>query len=63
MRTTINLDDDVLRAVRSLAGERSESLSRLPTLAIHNGGCLATFDRRVADLTPESTAAAVESMP
>jgi hypothetical protein len=26
MRTTLNLDDDVLRAVRSLARERGESL-------------------------------------
>lgn len=37
--------------------------ARLPTLAIHNGGCLATFDRGVADLTPESTPAAVELIP
>ena len=29
MRTTINLDDDVLRAVRSLARERDESLGEV----------------------------------
>jgi len=29
MRTTVNLDEDVLRAVRSLARERSESLGQV----------------------------------
>ena len=31
MRTTLNLDDDVLRAVRSLARERGESLGAVVT--------------------------------
>ena len=29
MRTTVNLDDDVLRAIRSLARERRESLGEV----------------------------------
>ena len=34
MRTTVNLDDDVLRAVRSLARERQESLGSVMSALI-----------------------------
>jgi hypothetical protein len=34
MRTTLNLDDDVLRAIRSLARERGESLGAVASRLI-----------------------------
>lgn len=37
MRTTVNLDDDVLRAVRSLARERDESLGEVISGLIRRG--------------------------
>ena len=37
MRTTLNLDDDLLRAARSLADERGESLSAVVSDLIRRG--------------------------
>lgn len=37
MRTTINLDEDVLRAVRSLADERGESLGVVVSDLVRKG--------------------------
>ncbi len=37
MRTTLNLDEDVLRAVRSLARERGESLGSVASSLIRAG--------------------------
>jgi len=37
MRTTLNLDDDLLRAIRSLARERDETLSAVASDLIRAG--------------------------
>ena len=37
MRTTVNLDEDVLRAIRSLARERGESLGSVISSLVRDG--------------------------
>ncbi len=69
MRTTVNLDDDILRAVRSLARERRESLgsviSALIREALRPPGQI-TYDAefpvfRVREGAPPITAEMVKS--
>jgi predicted nucleic acid-binding protein len=65
MRTTLNLDEDLLRAVRSIANERGESIgtvvsslvpdAHLLSIAIDHSGRLATFDRGLLDLAAPNT--------
>lgn len=72
MRTTVNLDEDVLRAVRSLARDQRESLgeviSRLvrkalqPPERVAYDGDIPVFQVRegAAPITPEMVEAALE---
>jgi hypothetical protein len=72
MRTTVNLDDDVLRAVRSLARERRESLGevisglirealRPPETVVYEAG-FPVFQVRegTPPITPEMVESAME---
>jgi hypothetical protein len=72
MRTTLNLDDEVLRAVRSLARERGESLGEVvstlvrealrPPQSVRYEGPFPVFQVRegAAPITPEMVESALE---
>lgn len=72
MRTTLNLDDDVLRAIRSLAKERGESLGAVvsdlvrealrPPEAVTYEGDLPVFQVKedAPPITPEMVESALE---
>jgi predicted nucleic acid-binding protein len=54
VRTTLDLDDDVLLAAKELASARGTTAGKVVTdiyllgLARKMGGCLATFDRTIS---------------
>ncbi|MEQ9570145.1 MAG: CopG family transcriptional regulator [Longimicrobiales bacterium] len=72
MRTTLNLDDDVMRAVRALAHERGVSLGDIvselvrdalrapPEMARSSGVPVFTVREGAAPITPEMVSEAME---
>ena len=62
-------DDDIspadpqAEAFSRIAGHRQGTDAHLLTLALRNGGCVATFDRGVAELVPEGVRNAGELIP
>lgn len=74
MRTTLNLDDDVLRAARSLASEQDRTLSEVvselarkglePELSGAERGGFPVFDVTpdAAPITPEQVAEALDEV-
>lgn len=50
-------------AFEKVVGYRQFTDAHLLTLAMHRGGCLATFDRGVAQLTPPGASDAVDVIP
>lgn len=62
-RDDVSPADPDAAAFARVVGYRQVTDAHLLSLAIRNGGCLATFDSGLIDLLPPETSAAVERIP